>query len=210
VNFTKAALTVLALTVLEQTLANLVSPKPIDTIEARPIAIAKGSLRGVLGEINKFRPGGNSELYSDPRIAKLLDGAVGYLPDGVKFIGFAGGILVDPKYSGEVGVYRAIDEDTGDVIYVGITKNFERRAAEHFRESGYEIQEIEGLENLSRETARDVEEALIYVHGLGDDKGAGTLENKIHSISTRDPDYARRLNNGLALLRATGYPVDQE
>jgi RHS repeat-associated protein len=102
-----------------------------------------------------------------------------------------------------VTVYRSIDPTSNKVQYVGITNNFVRRAAEHLAQKGIRIQRIRGLSNLSRYDARSVEQVLIEIHGL--QKTGGTLLNKIHSISKKNPAYAKRLRRGFELLAKAGY-----
>jgi hypothetical protein len=97
-------------------------------------------------------------------------------------------------------VYRAVDS-AGEVKYVGITNNLARRAAEHLRTKGIQIEKLMG--NLSRTDARAVEQALIEIHGLG--ANGGTLLNKINSIARTNPAYADQLRRGLELLRSIGY-----
>ena len=100
-------------------------------------------------------------------------------------------------------VYRAVNS-TGDVIYVGITKNFERRAVAHLAEKGIQIRAIPGLTGLSRFDSRAVEQVLIEEYGLG--KDGGTLLNKINSIATRNPIYRSAIRRGTDLLQSIGYP----
>ncbi|MHB9089756.1 MAG: hypothetical protein ACYC5A_11180, partial [Thermoleophilia bacterium] len=114
------------------------------------------------------------------------------------------------KYLDEVGdstedlatVYRSFDE-AGNVNYVGITNNMERRAGEQLRERGIRIREIEGLENLPRVDARGVEQALIELHGLS--KNGGTLTNKINSIAESNPIYEDAIRRGRELLGQADY-----
>jgi filamentous hemagglutinin len=101
----------------------------------------------------------------------------------------------------ETMVYRSLAAD-GTVQYVGITSNFEARAAAHLGEKGIEIDAIPGLLNLTRADARAVEQVLIEFHGLA---GNGTLLNKINSISPNNPIYNAAVARGTALLRDIGY-----
>jgi len=102
-----------------------------------------------------------------------------------------------------VTVYRALGKN-GETIYVGITNSFARRFAEHMAEKGIQIEEIEGLTNLTRETARAVEQTLIEFYGLG--KNGGSLLNRINSISPNNPIYAEALQTGAAILKNAGFP----
>ena len=101
---------------------------------------------------------------------------------------------------GKNSVYRSIDA-AGEVQYVGITNNLARRAAEHLRTKGIQIEKLLG--GLSRSDAKAVEQVLIEIHKLG--KNGGTLLNKINSISAKNPDYAKQLRRGLKLLEKIGY-----
>ncbi|HST47712.1 RHS repeat-associated core domain-containing protein [Jatrophihabitans sp.] len=99
-------------------------------------------------------------------------------------------------------VYRSLDA-LGNVQYVGITNNLERRAAEHLAEKGISIEAIPGLENLSRADARAVEQTLIDQYGLG--KNGGQLLNKINSIASTNPIYQSAIARGTQLLGMVGY-----
>lgn len=85
--------------------------------------------------------------------------------------------------------------------YAGITNNLARRAAEHLRGRGIQIEKLMG--GLSRTDARAVEQALIEVHGLG--KNGGTLLNRINSIAPTNPSYSQQLQRGYELLQSIGY-----
>ena len=87
------------------------------------------------------------------------------------------------------------------VIYAGITNKFARRAIEQLAKRGITIEKL--MEGLSRADARNVEEALIVIEKL--EKNGGSLINKVHSISAKNPDYAARLQRGLELLETVGY-----
>lgn len=99
-------------------------------------------------------------------------------------------------------VYHSVVD--GRTIYIGITNNLERRAAEHLGSKGIVISGIPGLTNLSRADARAVEQVLIEFHGLS--KNGGTLINKINSIARTNPRYADALIRGRQLLHDVGYP----
>lgn len=99
-------------------------------------------------------------------------------------------------------VYRSVVD--GKTIYIGITNNLERRAAEHLSSKGIRIAGIPGLTNLSRADARAIEQVLIEFHGLS--KNGGTLINKINSIAKTNPRYADALIRGRQLLQQAGYP----
>jgi hypothetical protein len=124
----------------------------------------------------------------------------------VTFVGGAIAFLRNPSAirTGLVSVYQSIDSLTGRIIYVGITNNFERRAAQHFASKGIAIEKVEGLSNLSRMDSRSVEQVLIEFYGLG--KNGGTLLNKINSIASRNPEYAAAIARGRELLKFVGYP----
>ncbi len=109
-----------------------------------------------------------------------------------------------PADRGPTTVYHAIE--WGQVVYVGITNDFERREREHWREKGIRITRIPGLEDEEYENARSIEEALIVYHKLG--KEGGTLLNERHSISPLWPDYLDRLAYGATRLFQEGYYDD--
>ncbi len=85
--------------------------------------------------------------------------------------------------------------------YVGITDDLARRSAEQLRQKGIPIRRF--MENLSRDDARAVEQALIEIHGLS--KNGGTLMNRINSVARSNPKYAEALRRGLELLESIGY-----
>jgi RHS repeat-associated protein len=105
--------------------------------------------------------------------------------------------------TGDVTVYTSVNE-AGDVDYVGITNNFERRAAEHLAGKGLDINPIEGLESLSRADARAVEQVLIEENG---GPGGGQLLNKINSIASGNQIYTQSIERGCAILAVVGYPA---
>jgi len=109
-------------------------------------------------------------------------------------------LIVDHAATGATIVYRSVNA-AGEVQYVGITNNLARRAAEHLRGSGIQIEKVMG--GLSRSDARAVEQVLIETHGLG--KNGGTLLNRINSISSSNPTYVDQVKRGHELLQAIGY-----
>lgn len=104
---------------------------------------------------------------------------------------------------GKTCVYSCVID--GVTRYVGITDDILKRGQAHLRQKGITIDDIAGLQNLSREDARAVEQTLINYHGLG--KDGGTLINKINSISaTRQPTkYEQALIRGSQLLKNAEY-----
>jgi len=102
-----------------------------------------------------------------------------------------------------VVVYRSFNEVTGEVNYVGITNNFERRAGEHLRVKGIQIEEIDNMPPLSRSDARAVEQTLFELHKLK--KNGGTLINKINSIAKANPKYEDAIRRGGEILIEIGY-----
>jgi len=100
-------------------------------------------------------------------------------------------------------VYRAVGA-AGEALYVGITNNLERRAAEQLASKGISIDAIPGLSNIARSEARAVEQVLIENHGLP--SSGGTLMNKINSISSANPIYNAAKQQGAELLKQIGYP----
>ncbi len=111
------------------------------------------------------------------------------------------GVIVPVEES--MTVYRAFNPETGEVSYVGITNNIDRRGYEHARQKGIQIEAIEGLGNLSKADARAVEQTLIELHKL--EKDGGTLINKINSISQKKPEYAESLRRGAEILEEIEY-----
>ncbi len=121
-------------------------------------------------------------------------------PSDALYLGLAfGGLKVVGK-ADNVSVYRSLDA-AGNVQYTGITNNLARRAAEHLRQKGIEIEPL--LTGLSRNDARAVEQVLIEIHGL--QKQGGTLLNRINSIAKSRPEYAQQLQKGHDLLKSIGY-----
>lgn len=101
-----------------------------------------------------------------------------------------------------MSVYRSFDE-TGNVNYVGISNNVERRAIEQLREKGIQIEQMPGMSNLSFSDAKAVEQNLIEYYGL--EKNGGTLMNKINSIAESNPIYDSALQRGQDILWNYGY-----
>lgn len=131
------------------------------------------------------------------------------LYNGILFVGGAAGVLSYMTHTetltGPVLVYRSKPHPaTGEVVYVGITQNFQARAASHLRTKGIEIEEIGQMRNLARDDARAVEQTLIEFYGLG--RNGGSLLNKINSIAETDPIYAASLARGSELLHQANYP----
>jgi len=104
---------------------------------------------------------------------------------------------------GKTTVYVSTLED-GTTKYVGITDNIDTRSAAHLSQKGIEIDSIPGLQGISRDDARAVEQVLIEYNGLG--KNGGSLLNKINSIASTNPIYANSLSRGVAILKSIGYP----
>ena len=107
------------------------------------------------------------------------------------------------KTSGIMKVYNSFDEATGEVNYIGMTNNLERRAAEQLRDKGIEIYQIKGLSGLSYADARAVEQVLIEYYGLP--KNGGAMLNKINSISKLNPIYGQSVKTGKQILDKIGY-----
>ena len=104
---------------------------------------------------------------------------------------------------GKTCIYDCVVD--GTTRYVGITNDVTRRGAEHMAQKGIRIEQIDGLDGLSRSDARAVEQTLIHIYGLG--KDGGTLINKINSISpTKNPTaYEQSLKRGFELLDSIDY-----
>jgi len=110
---------------------------------------------------------------------------------------FAFGTRGDGNVPGPYTVYRSVEN--GITEYVGITKRFAQRRSEHFR-VGRIIEEIPGLNNLSRYKARGVEQVLIEHFGRSK-YGTGTLSNLNNSISpSRGPYYNNAIILGTNML----------
>ncbi len=88
-------------------------------------------------------------------------------------------------------VYRAVED--GVTKYIGITNNFQRRAAQHLQ-NGRIIEPIKGLVNLNRFDVRAVEQVLIEQYGLKN------LQNIINSISSLNPIYQQAIQRGKDIL----------
>jgi RHS repeat-associated protein len=84
----------------------------------------------------------------------------------------------------------------GKVIYVGITNNLERRAAQHA--GRFAIDAVPGLEGLTRLEARAFEQQLIDRYGLNN------LLNKINSIARSNDVYDRALDFAASVFEALG------
>lgn len=135
-------------------------------------------------------------------LVDILNTPISPGPD-VGLIGAAGIMSRSGAVTGGNSVYRSVNA-VGDVNYVGITNNLERRAAEHLNQKGIVIDVVPGLGNLSRTDTRAVEQTLIEFHGLS--SNGGTLMNRINSISTSNPVYSGALQRGADLLRQVDYP----
>ena len=94
-------------------------------------------------------------------------------------------------------VYRYVEN--GLTKYIGITNNFNRRAAEHLAQRGWVIERIPGLSRLNRFAARAVEQVLIERYGLSN------LYNKINSIASSNPTYKGAITLGTKILEAVGF-----
>ncbi len=99
-------------------------------------------------------------------------------------------------------VYWSLGKD-GQALYVGITNDIQRRAAEHLLETGMKIRQIDGLTGLTRYDARAVEQALIEKFGFASD--GGKLRNLINSISRLNPNYQDAISRGMQLLESVGF-----
>ena len=183
--------------------------------------VVAGALQGatwgaLLGPLGRIKILGRFLMY----MGMLLSGTASYraymegetdlaLLYGIVFVAGLVGVLVSGGQShvntGNVKVYRSINPVNDEVQYVGITENFAARAIAHLRSWRHiVIEEIPGLQNLSRYDARCVEQVLIEYYGLG--KNGGTLLNLINSISPRNPIYAQALIRGRLILQMAGYP----
>lgn len=172
-----------------------------------------GALLGPLGAIRALQPflvSVGLALGAMSTFDAYMDGEYGLaLFRGIFFVAAAREVLTSGTPSlntGNVGVYRSVNPQTGEVQYVGITESYEARAAAHLRQKGIKIEKIANLETLSRDDARAVEQVLIEYYGLG--KNGGTLMNKINSISETNPKYAESIRRGYEILKQAGYSLD--
>lgn len=86
----------------------------------------------------------------------------------------------------------------GVVIYVGITKFFDQRAAYWLNKEGWDIKAIPGLfEKLSRFDARAVEQVLIETYP--------NLVNQINSIAISNPIYQEAITRGKEILNIINF-----
>ncbi len=108
-----------------------------------------------------------------------------------------------PKEKESITVYQSVNPKTGDVQYIGITNNVERRRLEHLRSKGIEIQPLSNISPLSKADSKAVEQYLIEMHGL--EKNGGTLTNRINSIAKTNPVKAQAIIRGAEILKDAGY-----
>lgn len=178
------------------------APTPITIRDTAPASTVRGS-RMTIEEFSEYNSREIEELQA---LLDMGDGTVPYVDeyttmDGVnQLLTVASVIPVVRSARGLATVYRSVNA-AGKVQYVGITNNLARRAAEHLRGSGIQIEKLLG--GLSRSDARAVEQALIQIHGL--QWRGGTLQNRINSIARTNPTYADQLRHGYELLRTVGY-----
>ncbi|MBG0831639.1 hypothetical protein HS041_28315 [Planomonospora sp. ID67723] len=92
-------------------------------------------------------------------------------------------------------VYVGYDA-SGNIIYVGITKNFAKRSQQHG--ARFTMRAI--ANGLTRGEARAIEQAVIHRHMMGG--GRFNLTNKINSISPKHPYYQNMVNWGVRWLRS--------
>lgn len=154
-------------------------------------------------------------LGMSPEAAQILYGSLGIVASAVPSVvdsltsnaaGVTTGAVQDGVVSpnpGKTTVYVSTAED-GTTQYVSITDNMDARSAAHLSQKGIEIDPIPGLQGISRDDARAVEQVLIEYNGLG--KNGGSLLNKINSIATTNPIYANSLSRGAAILKSVEYP----
>jgi hypothetical protein len=159
----------------------------------------------LLAENNAF--GDNGAVFSDSAGNFVLGtlaslGAGGVAQIGVEAIFDAiASDAVDAAAGGGVAVYTSADA-AGNVNYVGITNDIARRASEQLASKGISIRAIAGLEDLTREDARAVEQVLIEEYG---GPSGGQLLNKINSISKTNPIYQQSVQRGCAILAGVGF-----
>ena len=128
-----------------------------------------------------------------------LDDKAAEIYNKIKASGGTTSVVVD----GKTCVYSCVVD--GQTRYVGITDDVQRRGREHMKSKGIEIEQIDGLDNLSRDDARAVEQALIHRYGLGKDGGSLSY-NKINSISpTKRTEYENAIVKGNELLDSVDY-----
>jgi filamentous hemagglutinin len=126
-----------------------------------------------------------------PLVGEL--GEIGQAAEVVEGLGEEAGAVENLVNTGSNVVYRSVDE-AGNVNYVGITNDIERRAGEQLADKGISIEPIPGLQNLARSDARAVEQALIENYGLPN------LLNKINSISPNNAIYPAAMERAQEIL----------
>lgn len=94
-------------------------------------------------------------------------------------------------------IYWSLNEH-GYPTYIGKTIDFDRRAAEHYRESGRIIQRIKGLENVPANDLTAVEQSTIEKFGLKN------LENIRNAISPMRSIYNNAIETGKQYLKKVG------
>ena len=176
-----------------------------------------GALLGPLGKVRKLQ---KFLFYMGTLLAgfgtydAFVDGDTDLaLYRGVLFVaGPVGGMVSGSRIdTGPTAIYQARPRTTTDkfrTVYVGITEQaLKKREYQHNRGANgknIELRKIRSLENLSKNDARSVEQALIELYGLG--KNDGRLLNKINSVSPDKTDYANSLRRGYDLLLQAGWP----
>jgi len=192
-----------ALGVIAGTVLALCFPECEIAMAAAEGGIADGVVGGVFEELAICATEGILEEAALAAGEAVLEEAAVTAGEAVLDVGHESIFLAAEEQSASHLVYRSVTRE-GVVQYVGRTSNFAQRAAAHWRERRLIIERIPGLENLTLEEARAVEQALIERHGLA--RSSGSLLNKINSIAQSNPLFDDAIQRGLEILRSVGYP----
>ena len=168
------------------------------------IAAAAGGILGGLGYYSLQVFSSNDPCARWDWTQAALWGGAGAVIGAILGVGIYGGWSVGAQLgwwggisTGGYTVYRYVE--SGAVKYIGQTNNFMQRAQYHLKKSGWRIEPIRHLEQLSKFDARAVEQVLIEHYGLRN------LYNVISSISSTNPIYGEAIRRGREILTLIGF-----